>query len=105
MKQHTPPKSILSFKQRMEVYNFVKEVGHVDPDGYWKYNDAYSDKSIAAHFGFTEQNVASVRKGHLGNLNPQTGSPFIKKVYDLEARVQRLEELLDAYTFPKEVHK
>lgn len=95
-----------SLKERIAVRDILAEVLTANEDGTWTYAEGVNDRSVAAGMGFkcTENIVAGVRKEMFGPLRPVrvVAAPVMDetmmlRVSDLEARVARLEAVLQKH--------
>ena len=95
-------RQFLNFSKRVEIYNFIKTVGKIK-DGYWVYDEGWSDQKVAQHKAVNVGNILPIRQ-ELGKLRTFTGAPYSTKLKDLEATIVRHEEhIADLFEKQKEL--
>ena len=92
-------KSMLSLKNKIEVFEFLKTCCRKTEDGKAEYLEGWNDAKVAVHFGVTAANITGVRNEMIGKLR---GTSPIAAMHNatqqrfekLEERVSRLEDFV-----------
>lgn len=84
-----PPMSVADTFKMMKT---IEANGSTDEDGYWSYNDGWSDRDIAAMFNCHEKTVTVKRAKTFGRLKHAGNT--IRSVKELTERMDQLEQRL-----------
>lgn len=88
-------RKVLPLAQKIAISNYLQTVLVIGEDGSVRYQDGVADVDVAKLHGCQTHHVQSVRQSIYGNLTKSPREPVDARVAKLEARVAKLERMLE----------